>query len=103
MRPRSPFSNAESSKKNAITTQHQPRAHRAELMRFASSELLKIETALVRKPSGRALSVQRTGVWSAGKPGLLAALLRAARYGGHTASRWAGPHCTALRREAVWR
>ena len=42
-------------RKNAITTQHQPRAHRAELMRFASSELLKIETALVRKPSASAL------------------------------------------------
>ena len=42
-------------RKNAITTRHQPRAHRAELMRFASSELLKIETALVRKPSDSAL------------------------------------------------
>src|SRR5260221_4874644 len=42
-------------RKNAITTQHQPRAHRAELMRFASSELLKIETALVLKPSASAL------------------------------------------------
>jgi hypothetical protein len=64
-------------------------------MRFASSELLKIETALVRKPSASALCDALAFDF--------AALLRAPRYAGHPALRWAGSHCVARQREAVWR
>jgi hypothetical protein len=47
--------NAESSKKMQSQPDIDPALIRAESMRFASSELLKIETALVQKPSASTL------------------------------------------------
>ena len=41
-------------RKNAITTRHQPRADTSGVDALTSSELLKIETALVQKPSASA-------------------------------------------------